>query len=222
MNQAKNYGSAAQGFIAKSRLGKAGNSAWSILGSTKSGKAAQKGFMESFGWIYDKETSHGFLGLNKAGRSAMGSAVAEAAAKGESRMLARLGHMGGGLLGAGFMAYSLYSGYQEGGIMGAIREGGSQALNMTLWGAAETALSSPIGTGLMIAAGVGYAGKYLGDKSIAYARSLRNVTMGAPIVDPFGTVATMRQRSLNALQNTHINGRISLGQEAVLMNSLHY
>ena len=38
--------------------------------------------------------------------------------------------------------------------------------------------------------------------------------MGRPVIDEFGTLATMRQRSMMAIQNSKINGRCGLGNES--------
>jgi hypothetical protein len=43
--------------------------------------------------------------------------------------------------------------------------------------------------------------------------------MGAPAQDPFGTISTMRQRSIMAIQNSRVNGRTALGNEAMLLYS---
>jgi hypothetical protein len=47
-----------------------------------------------------------------------------------------------------------------------------------------------------------------------HMHSLAKLEMGRPVVDEFGTVATMRQRSVMAIQNSKINGRSGIGNEA--------
>jgi len=53
----------------------------------------------------------------------------------------------------------------------------------------------------------------------SYRREHAGVQMGTPSVDPFGNNATMRQRSINAIQNSRLNGRTALSNEAALMYS---
>ena len=99
---------------------------------------------------------------------------------------------------------------------------GSAGLLMGAGGAAVAALLNPVT--LAIAAGVyGYnkASEYIQhtDKAIARHKQVRGLELGGPIQDQFGTISTLRQRSLQALQNTHVNGRMAFGQEAALLHS---
>jgi len=52
----------------------------------------------------------------------------------------------------------------------------------------------------------------------AKLRQIEALDMGRPITDQFGTISTLRQRSLSALQNSHVNGRMALGNEAALLH----
>jgi len=209
------------------------------LASTSSGRAFKQGVGESFGFVYGEAgQSHGFLGLKKSfgqatrqewikdsGRALWKSGVKgnawKTAAKrgiGSKMMWAR----GGGALMLGMMAHDVYSGYQEEGLYGAAKGFGSSALT---WGVMKAAAAAVGGVTLGVAAvGVGaVAGGYeIGEASQAYAKRMRGVEMGAPVVDPYGSIATTRQRSLAALQNTHINGRMAMGNEGVLMHDNAY
>jgi hypothetical protein len=210
-----------------------------ILGSTAAGRAFQQGFAENLGVMFEHETvkglgkvtmSYGFGGwraltstpkvfgpvagvhpnMVRAAEKVFGQKLAK------GKLLGKLGKMGGASLGVAGLAWGIYSGYKEGGVSGAIRETATQGL---IWGGlrvASIALSG-WGTPLAIAIGIGYTGYQIGEVAGRYANRLRNIEMGAPIIDPFGTAATIRQRSLNALQNTHINGRSALGNESLLM-----
>ena len=51
-------------------------------------------------------------------------------------------------------------------------------------------------------------------KMIERGRRLREMEMGGNFSDPFGTAYTMRQRSLQGIQRSHINARNALGNEA--------
>jgi len=57
------------------------------------------------------------------------------------------------------------------------------------------------------------------DRAIARDKQVRGLELGAPIQDAFGTISTLRQRSLQAIQNTHVNGRMAFGNEAALLHS---
>ena len=77
---------------------------------------------------------------------------------------------------------------------------------------------------LLIGAGVygyGELQEYIqkNDSAIARNKQVRGLELGAPIQDPFGTISTLRQRSLQAIQNTHVNGRMAFGNEAALLHS---
>ena len=57
------------------------------------------------------------------------------------------------------------------------------------------------------------------NRAIAKQKQVRGLELGAPMLDQFGTVATLRQRSLSAIQNSHVNGRMALGNEAALLHA---
>jgi hypothetical protein len=52
-----------------------------------------------------------------------------------------------------------------------------------------------------------------------YMKKHARLEMATPLIDQFGTVATMRQRSLQAINNSKINGRTALGAEGLLTYS---
>jgi hypothetical protein len=122
-------------------------------------------------------------------------------------------------LGPAFVGMSIYSGFQEGGILGAAKEG---ATEIAMFGAFEMG-ASMVTNPLTIAAAGAVAGGYgyykLGQASRKHRKRLRSLEMGSDLVDNFGTMSTMRQRSLSAMQNTHMNGRLALGNEALLFSS---
>ena len=84
------------------------------------------------------------------------------------------------------------------------------------------ALFSPLA--LMMGAGIygyGQLEEYSrkNDQAIARNKQIGSLELGAPIQDPFGTISTLRQRSLQAIQNTHVNGRMAFGNEAALLHT---
>lgn len=148
----------------------------------------------------------------------------------------------GRLLGPAFLAITAYQGYKEAGPWGAVRETGKSLATSYTFGAVTKALGigglgsavgyAGIGIGLGIGAAVGadYAFRGItpfGGGSLfslvarpavaAHMRRHQEVEMGRPVIDQFGTLATMRQRSLAAIQSSKINGRSALSNEATLM-----
>lgn len=132
-------------------------------------------------------------------------------------------------VGPAFLAYSAYSGFREGGLWGATKNvaretattyaigAGLSALGITLGGIAATTFA-----GVGIAAGIGY-GAGLRPRHLSrpwvdeYSKKQDRLEIATPIMDEYGTVATMRQRSIRAIQNSRLNGRTALGNEGMLM-----
>ena len=218
------------------------------LQGTRMGKAATEGTLEALGWHYNKGVSQGFLGTSgsslarryaglrkadvgifqsagKAGyrtaRSGVNSLRGQGLKAGAKSIGGGVGRFAMKSVPGLFTAYSVMEGYQEGGVWGGIK-GGAESVAMNaafrMAGAALGGATTP----LMIAAAAGYAGYKFLDAARDYGRNLKKVNMGAPIVDQFGTIATTRQRSLQALQNTHINGRMALGNEGMLTHTNVY
>jgi len=134
-----------------------------------------------------------------------------------------LGRWGGRLFMGGFTAYSMYEGYQQGGILGAIKGG---IREVAVFGAmrvvGEVAGASILG-GLSVPVAVGAAAGYGAYKALEYGqsrtRALRETEFVTPVVDPYGTGYTMRQRSLASIQKSYLNGRMAMGNEAVLLGA---
>ncbi len=131
----------------------------------------------------------------------------------------------GRALGPAFVGYSAFAGYREGGIFGAIRGGSVATAESFAWGFAwkgATAIlgstAIPVAVGVAAVAGLGYGTYKALEHGNQVMKKQRRLEMGSPIIDPFGTGATMRNRSLNALQNSQINGRSAFGSEAALMH----
>ena len=150
--------------------------------------------------------------------------------KGELGLIKGMGWFGKAL-GRGFLGASAYYGYQQGGVQGAVVETGKHLAMTYAMGAVLKAVGVGAGAGLAVGAGVATIGglaagyHFATGGSIAdaarpwmadHARRQAGLEMGSPIVDNFGTTATMRQRSLSAIQNSRLNGRTALGNEAAL------
>lgn len=183
--------------------------------NTLFGRGAVTGFKDAFGWVHEATgkgikrgyTSQGFLGLS-----------------GKTAGLTKV--MGGlSLIGT---AYSAYAGYRENGIVGAVSGVATSALTnavvMGSWnylaGMGTAGISMGLTGGLALA-GIGAYGYYkAGEAGIKNMKQRKALELGTgDIGDRFGTMATMRQRSLNALQNTHVNGRMVLGNEGQMFHT---
>lgn len=127
-------------------------------------------------------------------------------------------------LGPAFVAYSAYAGYKEGGVWGATKEVATTlafgfAISAGLSAAGITAsAAAAVAVPAAIIAGAGYATYKALEAGNAKIDKSRSLEMGSPLVDPFGTAATMRQRSLQQLMFSQINGRSAFGTEASLMH----
>lgn len=183
----------------------------SSFGGTRLGQSVKIGTLESFGWNYAPGTasstpvSQGFAGHKEVSKMSGG-----AFKKGAAYAFR--------LTGAAFTGFAAYAGYKEGGVAGAV--GGvaaSTAMNVGMH-YVFSSLSSPVLWGAAGMAAVGMGGYLAGEKAQAYRKNMKTLEMGANIVDPFGTSATLRQRSMRALQNSKINGRMGIGNEALIMH----
>ena len=135
----------------------------------------------------------------------------------------------GRLLGPAMTLYGAYQGYKKEGAWGAVKGGAKELASSYVFGAAMKVVGGPLkyagaaiaGAALGITAGAGLAtgrpfGMWARPFVADHMRRLAQVEMGRPVIDQFGTLATMRQRSLAAIQNSKINGRSALGNEAAL------
>jgi hypothetical protein len=135
-----------------------------------------------------------------------------------------LGRLAGPLAFAAFAGVAAYEGYKRGGRAGAAVAVAGEAASFGAMAVGSTLATSVLGSaalpvGLLV--GAGYAEYQMG-KQILQAgqekvRGMRKLEMVAPVADPYGIGATMRQRSITAIQNSYINGRMAMGNEALLM-----
>jgi len=123
-------------------------------------------------------------------------------------------------LGA-FTGYSMYSGYQKDGLWGAAKGGVHAAAE---WAAFEVVLSAlgaaaaPL-EGAAIGLGAGYGIYKALDYGAKRTKQTRKLEFGgAAVDDQFGTIATMRQRSLQEMQRSHGALRGALGTESQYMH----
>lgn len=123
-------------------------------------------------------------------------------------------------IGPAMTMMDAYQGYKQGGVMGGVKGAASSLATQYAFGVglrAAGALATPVLIGAAIA-GAGYGSFKLLQAGNARMKRQRMLEMGSPVVDPFGNGATMRQRSLQALMGSQINGRSAFGSEAQLMH----
>jgi len=127
----------------------------------------------------------------------------------------------GPALGLGFTLHAAYGGWKREGLWGVGKE---TAVSVAEWAAIDvafTAVKPFIGYAVpvAIAAGVGYGGYKALEYGARRTRAARRFDFGGmPIDDQFGTISTMRQRSLMEMQRSHGAVRGALGTEAQLMH----
>lgn len=123
-----------------------------------------------------------------------------------------------------FLGFSVLQGYSEGGISGAVLGGATHLATSYLMGGVLGSMGTPLALGMGMA-GIGLGLHFMGGGKVRdffrpyvydYMKKQSRLEMSTPVMDDFGTVATMRQRSLMAIQNSRLNGRTALGQEAAL------
>jgi hypothetical protein len=125
------------------------------------------------------------------------------------------------------LGWGAYRGYQEGGVGGAIGGLAQETAMFYAFGALAKPAGVALGAGLL-GAGMMMGALDIGPKQLMrpyvqeYMRKHAKLEMGTPVLDQFGTVATMRQRSLQAIQNSRVNGRTALGNEAQLLSQGSY
>jgi hypothetical protein len=128
--------------------------------------------------------------------------------------------------GPAALGMAAYGGYQEGGVSGAVGEMASETATWYALGAGMK-LAGPLALGAV--AGVGAAALGLGAVGVGpqhfarpyvhdYMKKRARLEMGTPVMDPYGQVATMRQRSIMAMNNSRVNGRTAIGNEAFLLS----
>jgi hypothetical protein len=183
------------------------------------GRQLKVGTKEAFGHYYEGfgsgAQSYGFLGMK--------GALGDIRAKGfRAGMSGKWGRLAGGTLSIAGTASLAYEGYKEGGVFGAAKGiGTSVAWN---WGtrAAVGVIGAPVTAALAVGTAAAIGTYAVGEAARKHVKSLGQLEFGSNnMMDVIGSAgaATSRQRSVMALQNTHLNGRMALGNEAVLMHT---
>jgi hypothetical protein len=187
-----------------------------------------RGVKESLGWYYEGTVNRGFMGLGKspmkraarmprqfaklAGRKGFGAVAKHG--------LSRIGKVVP-FLGTAYMAYS---GYQENGVMGAVGGIAESMAYSVAWQAGSALVGSTAlaATGGIAIAAAGAYGYYkFGEAAQEHRKRVTGLEFGAGSTDVLmgAGALTARQRAMSALNSTHINARIAIGNEALLTHS---
>lgn len=191
------------------------------------GSNLKRGALESAGWHYERVqttlgsnlVSGGFL--NEKGVRAAYAANKVAGQKTFSAGARALGKAAIPGLGLVFSVSSIYSGFKEGGITGGLGAAAeavafNTAISM-LGGAAGTFFGGVVAP--LVAVGLGTHA--LGEAAQAKKKRLVGLEMAAVtpnLINSQGAF-TARQRSLQALNDSRINARMAIGNEAALMHT---
>lgn len=220
------------------QMGAAESFGWSYSGSMFGTKGTSQGFLGLREGLPEFRAARS--GRPLTGRPQMGRVFSRARGMGRgvfssTRMAVTHGARSAGLRGVGKLAskalpcvlgpagtaYFAYTGYKEGGIWGAVKGVGESVA----WSAGIRAVGGLINPFTLAVAGIAAIGLGVyaaGEKGQAHVKKLRELEMGGgAIMEQIGSLpaATMRQRSALALQNSHINGRMAIGNEALLLHT---
>ena len=141
-----------------------------------------------------------------------------------------------------FAGLGAYEGYQQGGVRGAVKGAAGSLAENFVFGAALKGLgvsTAGMGTPTGLAASIpfvahaAWTGRGMFESGGSFGAMMRpyvadhmrrhsELEMGRPVIDQFGNLATMRQRSISAIQGSKINGRTGLGMEATLLYSPYF
>ena len=124
-------------------------------------------------------------------------------------------NMFGRAMGVGFLALEAYQGYQREGVWGAAKGVATGAAYSYAFGAVLGAAAAPVAIGAAVVGGAIIANKAMAEKGASYARGQARTEFGNGVSDQFGTVSTMRRRSVMALNRSRIGGGMGMGNEAM-------
>lgn len=187
------------------------------------GRRLRESIMESAGYDIDfSGKNRGFLGLRGNYQDVFkgpGAATRSMA----SKSLSMAGRTALSSLGLASSIYFMYTGYQEGGVFGAAKGVVSSVLYGAAFRTAIMGLGAPITVGAMAIGAAGYGAYHLGEAGQRYQRRLKSLEVGGDenminAINSYGA-STMRQRAATALNNSHINRRLALGNEASMFHS---
>ena len=123
--------------------------------------------------------------------------------------------MFGRAMGLGFLGFEAYAGYQREGAWGAAKGAVTGAMYSYAFGAILGSAALPVTLAAAAVGGGLMANKYLAGKGRSTMVSHQRTEFGSGVSDQFGTVSTMRRRSVMALNQSRIGGGMGMGNEAM-------
>lgn len=177
-------------------------------------------------------TARSFSAVGKSVGNYLNSSVHKAGMSGAKEALGLAGHGLFRAFGPLMVGSAMYSGYKEGGAFGAAKGAVGE---LAFWYGTTAAIKTVLPTvgiaagAAALTAGIGMAATgfnplktfsrpYVRD----YMKRHAKLELGTPVVDQFGTISTMRRRSIQAIQNSRISGRSALGLEGMLFHNSVY
>lgn len=130
-------------------------------------------------------------------------------------------HLFGPALAAVFVLPEIRRGVEEGGLFGGIKAGIHEGIMFGLYNMAWQALGPfaiPLLVGTVTAGAAGVLALYETGRAHRIYKRYYGMEWASPINDQYGNIATMRQRSLMAMQRSGLNARYALGREASLLH----
>lgn len=121
----------------------------------------------------------------------------------------------GRALGLGFLGIEAYMGYQKEGWWGAAKGVATGAAWSYGLGVVLGSAALPLTMGAAAIGGSLVLNKMAAEGGLRYAKRHARADFGGGVRDQFGNVSTMRRRSIQALQQSRLNGAMTLGREAL-------
>lgn len=186
------------------------------------GRRLREGALETVGFNFEKGQNQGWLGIRSNYHRIYQGKGAQAASAG-SKALRMTGGTAMGSIGLAGSMYMLYTGYQQGGVVGAAKSAAESVFYGAAFKTAGALLGNPLTWGALAVGAAGYGAYALGEAGQRYERQIRNLEVGGDenminAINSYGA-STMRQRAAVALNNSHINRRLALGNEASMFHS---
>jgi hypothetical protein len=173
------------------------------------GRSFYKGAGEAFGYHYTSGGQKlGFMGLGDPALKTMSTA-------------GKVGTTAFRSLGLAGTAFLAYQGWREEGVWGAAKGVGESVLYGAAFQVAAGVLTSPVSLAAGVIGGIGYGAYRFGEAAQAHRKKLRRLEMGGGmdnVIRSSGAL-TDRQRSVQALNDSRINARMALGNEANLLHT---
>lgn len=200
------------------------------LGRSYLGRSVQRGALESAGFYHEGSVNKGFLGLGPKPGQRMLNMPTEISKvwsrRGMKGVAGWAGKRGLAALPLAMTGLMAYQGYQEEGLWGAAKGVAESAAYSAAFHAGAGLVSGAAAMTGGVALGVAAAGfgyYKFGEAAQAATKRRTDLEFGSSSIDFMGNrgAFTARARAMQALNNSHINGRVAIGQEAILTHQTY-